>query len=79
MSIGSLRFAIAIRVEPDEGNFHAFCPALKGLHVDGDTEEEAIRNAEDAAVLYLKSVLSHREPLPEGVLVMNPRRRRRDA
>jgi len=34
-------------IEPDENGFHVYCPALKGLHVGGDTEEEAIKNAED--------------------------------
>jgi len=62
-----IQFAINIIVEPDEDGFHAFCPALKGLHVGGDTEAEAIRNATDAAIIYLESLIKHGDPIPVGV------------
>jgi predicted RNase H-like HicB family nuclease len=62
-----LQFTIDVIVEPDEGGFHAFCPALKGLHVGGSTEKEAIQNAGDGAILYLKSLIRHGEPIPVGV------------
>lgn len=62
-----VRFTIDIVVEPDEGGFHAFCPALKGLHVDGSTEEEAIQNAADAAMIHLESLIKHGDPIPVGV------------
>ena len=54
-------------IEPDKPGFHVYCPALKGLHVGGDTEEEAIKNAEDAAIAYLESFIKHNDPLPLGV------------
>lgn len=62
-----IRFTIDITVEPDEDEFHAFCPALKGLHVSGRTEKEAIQNAADAAIIYLKSLIKHGDPIPVGV------------
>jgi predicted RNase H-like HicB family nuclease len=65
----NLRLTLQFLVEPDEGGFHAFSPALKGLHVDGETEEEAARNFVAAAPAYLESILRHGEPLPLGVLV----------
>jgi predicted RNase H-like HicB family nuclease len=65
----TIRFTIDIVVEPDEGGFHAFCPALKGLHVDGSTEEEAIQNAADAAMIHLESLIKHGDPIPVGVTI----------
>lgn len=51
--------SIEIAVEPDESGFHAYCPALKGLHVSGSTEKEALQNAKDAATAYLESLIKH--------------------
>jgi predicted RNase H-like HicB family nuclease len=45
-----IKFGVRIIVEPDETGFHAYCPALKGLHTCGETKEEAIQNAKDAAL-----------------------------
>ena len=59
-----IKFTIDILIEPDEEGFHAFCPALKGLHVGGRTEKEAIQNATDAAILYLESLIKHGDPIP---------------
>jgi len=70
-----LHFRLEIVIEPDEDEFHAFCPALKGLHTSGSTEEEAIKNAADAAIAYLTSLLKHREPIPIGCLVSVPPRK----
>ena len=63
----AVQFTIDIIVEPDDGEFHAYCPALKGLHVGGRTEEEALKNAMDAVDLYLKSLITHGDPIPVGV------------
>ncbi len=63
----TIEFKIDIIVEPDESGFHAYCPALKGLHVGGDTKEEALQNARDAAIAYLESLIKHGEPIPVGV------------
>lgn len=63
-----IKFSVAIVVEPDDGRFHAFCPALKGLHVDGETEKDAIENAKVAVVLYLKSLIQHGDPIPLTVI-----------
>lgn len=61
-------FRVEVAVEPDDKGFHAFCPALKGLHTYGDTEEEALQHARDAAVAYLESCLKHGDPIPVGVV-----------
>lgn len=66
MSERFLRFRVTVVVEPDGDGFHAYCPALKGLHVPGDTEEEALKNAKDAVDGYLRSLIRHGDPVPIG-------------
>ena len=55
-----------IVVEPDGDAFHAYCPMLSGLHVAGDTEKEALRNAGDALSAYMESMIKHGDPLPHS-------------
>lgn|SRR5208283_4239658 len=62
----SFRFAVTIVIEPDGELFHAFCPGLKGLHVDGRSEGEALLNATEAAQCYIASLLRHGDLLPIG-------------
>ena len=68
-----VEFLVGIEVEPDEGGFHAFCPALSGLHVGGDTKEEALQNAKEAAKAYIVSLMKHGEPIPLGITMKKPR------
>jgi predicted RNase H-like HicB family nuclease len=60
------KIKVAFLVEPDGARFYAYCPALKGLHVEGDSIEEAVQNAADAASLYLNSIVKRGEPIPLG-------------
>ena len=55
-----------IVVEPDGDGFHAFCPMLKGLHVPGDTEKEALMHAGYALSAYMRSMIKHGDPLPHS-------------
>jgi predicted RNase H-like HicB family nuclease len=57
-------YTVILQPEP-EGGFHAYCPALKGCHSEGETEEEAMANIREAIDLYLESLAAHNEPLPE--------------
>jgi predicted RNase H-like HicB family nuclease len=68
MCAGKLVFVVDICVEPDDDGYHAFSPALKGLHSWGGTEAEAVENAKDAALAYIESLIKHQEPIPVGVL-----------
>lgn len=69
IEIHMLKVRIRIVVEEDDGEgFHAYCPDLKGLHVDGCTEAEALEHAKEAAELYMWSLLKHEDPIPVGVL-----------
>lgn len=66
--IKMIRIRIGIVIEPDDGGFYAYCPGLKGLHVGGSTEQEALKNAKDAALAYLQSLIKHNDPIPLCVL-----------
>ncbi|MCE9631312.1 MAG: type II toxin-antitoxin system HicB family antitoxin [Planctomycetia bacterium] len=55
-----------------EGGFHAFCPALKGCHSEGDTIEEAVSNAREAIEAYLESLTARGEPIPVEDLLIKP-------
>lgn len=62
----TLTLRLSVIVEPDEGRFHAYAPALKGLHADGDSEEDALRNLTDALPAYVESLSKHGDALPIG-------------
>ncbi|MXX98064.1 MAG: type II toxin-antitoxin system HicB family antitoxin [Rhodothermaceae bacterium] len=57
---------VTVRIEEDGDGFYAYAPALKGLHVGGDTIEETLKNVEDGIHVYLDSLVAHGEPFPEG-------------
>ena len=64
------RYTVILEREED-GGFHAFVPALKGCHTQGETEAEALANAEEAISLYLESLKAHGEPIPaEDILIL---------
>ncbi|MCL0076585.1 type II toxin-antitoxin system HicB family antitoxin, partial [Dehalococcoidia bacterium] len=62
------KFKVEIFIEPDGDGFHAYCPALKGLHTCGDTEEEALENAKDATRAYLRSLIKQGDPIPVDIV-----------
>jgi predicted RNase H-like HicB family nuclease len=64
-----LSLTVQFCVEPDEGGYHAFSPLLKGLHADGETEDEAARNFVEVIPAYIESLAKHGEPLPVGMVV----------
>ena len=62
----------AILEREADGWFHAYCPALKGCHSQGDTLDEAIDNIREAVEAYLESVAAHGEPIPQEDLLIRP-------
>jgi predicted RNase H-like HicB family nuclease len=68
---------IAVIIEADGGRYHAYCPQLKGLRIDGGNEQEAFSRAINAAEIYLLSLSRHGETVatdirvevPEGAIV----------
>jgi predicted RNase H-like HicB family nuclease len=57
------------RRRPDDGEFRAYCPALKGLHTCGETRKDALKNARSAAEAYIASLIKHNDPIPVEVIV----------
>jgi predicted RNase H-like HicB family nuclease len=69
--MASHRYTVIL--EPEEGGgYHAFCPALKGLHTYGATMDEAIANAREAIELYLEDLKASGEPVPVEEFVIQP-------
>ena len=62
--INIIKARIRINVERDGDEFYAYCPQLQGVHVSGETLEEALNNAKDAANAYLDSTITNGDPLP---------------
>ena len=61
---GPMTYDFTIVIEPDEGGFHAFVPALPGCHSFGDTIEEAQTNIAEAVELHVGSMLEDGEDVP---------------
>lgn len=49
-----------------DGGYHASCPALKGCHSQGDSFEESSANIQEAIELYIESLKTDKEPIPES-------------
>jgi predicted RNase H-like HicB family nuclease len=58
-------FSYSVSYEQAEGGYVAFVPSLPGCHTQGQTLEETELNVKEAVALYLESLISHGEPLPE--------------
>ena len=58
-----LNYRILLRKEP-EGGYTVIIPSLPGCVTYGDTIEEAINMAEEAAELYIESLKTHNEEIP---------------
>lgn len=64
-------YTVVLERESD-GGFHAFCPALKGCHSEGDNIDEAVSNVREAIEAYLESLAARGEPIPVEDLVIKP-------
>jgi predicted RNase H-like HicB family nuclease len=69
-----VRYTVIVEAE-EEGGFHVWCPALKGCHSQGETQEEALENIQEATAAYLESVQADGLPLPADVTVHHLRER----
>ena len=56
----------------DDGGYHAFVPALKGCHTQGDTLDQAVENMREAIGLYLESLREKGETAPTEDIVIKP-------
>ena len=66
--IKQLKFEVPIIIKPDTVGFHAYSPALKGLHMDGDTEKEALENVRKTAKDFLEIMIQDGIPIPLSIL-----------
>ncbi|HIE02118.1 MAG TPA: type II toxin-antitoxin system HicB family antitoxin [Thiotrichaceae bacterium] len=57
-----------ILLEQDEdGVFVAQVPSLPGCLSQGKTRKEALKNIQEAVVVYLESLQAHNEPFPPSI------------
>jgi antitoxin HicB len=57
-----------VLIEQDEdGRFVATCPTLPGCLSQGNTQQEARANIQDAIAGYLESLRKHDEPVPPPI------------
>lgn len=64
-------YTVIIEREKD-GGYHAYCPALRGCHSQGDTYEDIVKNIEEAVQLYIESLKAHSEPVPPEEILIKP-------
>lgn len=57
-------YQFTVVIEPDEGGFHAYVPALPGCHTFGTTVDEARANIAEALELHIESLREDGEPIP---------------
>lgn len=50
-----MRYTVLVEAE-EEGGCHVWCPALRGCHSQGETQQEALENIREAIAAYLESV-----------------------
>jgi predicted RNase H-like HicB family nuclease len=60
----TLKFKVPIIVKKDDVGYHAFSPPLRGLHVDGDSKEEALKIGIEAAKQHLECMIEHGDMIP---------------
>ena len=72
-----LTLKIPVVIEKDTIGYHAFCPMFKGIHVGGETEDKAFKNAEEAIDVYFMSLKKHGEPIPLCAFDMKSRKEMR--
>jgi predicted RNase H-like HicB family nuclease len=61
-------YSFKVVVEPDEGGFHAYCPALRsqGAVTQGATESEALRNIQEVVQMIVDELREENLELPSA-------------
>ena len=66
-------YSYTVIIEREEsGGYHAFCPALRCCHSQGDSYEETVQNITEAVQLYIESLKAHSEPVPSEDVIIQP-------
>lgn len=63
---------IVIIEREEDGGYHAYCPALRGCHSQGDTYEEIVQNITEAIQGYIDSLKARSEPIPYEDVIIKP-------
>lgn len=63
-----MQYTVLMEAE-EEGGFHVWCPALRGCHSQGETQEEALENIREAIAVYLESAQAEGLSLPMDVTI----------
>jgi len=69
--MASRRYTVILEHE-STGGYHAFCPALRGCHTQGDTVDEALANIREAIEVYLEDLKAGGEPAPVEDILIKP-------
>jgi predicted RNase H-like HicB family nuclease len=67
-----VRHYTVILEREEDGGYHAYCPALKGCHSQGDALEEAVANIREAIEAYLESLKAEGETAPVEDILIKP-------
>jgi predicted RNase H-like HicB family nuclease len=61
-------YTFKVVVEPDEGGYHAYCPALRhlGAVTQGATEAEALQNINEVVRMIVDELQEDGIPFPTG-------------
>lgn len=62
--MAGVAYQYTVVIEPDEGGYHAFAPALPGCHTFGSTLDEARSNIAEAIGLHLAAMKEDGEEIP---------------
>lgn len=65
----SYSYTTILERQPD-GGYHAYCPALKGCHSQGDSLDETVENMREAVEAFIESIEAHGEPVPREDLLI---------
>ena len=59
-------YTFKVVVEPDDGGFHAYCPALRqyGAVTQGVTAEDALKNINEVVQMIVDELLEEGKDLP---------------
>ena len=66
MDAATKTYAFKVVVEPDNGGFHAYCPALRpyGAVTQGATEEEALHHINEVVQMIVDELVEEGTPVP---------------
>lgn len=57
-------YTYRVIIEPDEGAYHGYVPALPGCHTHGSTIEETRQQLRDAISVYLAHLEEKKDTIP---------------